>query len=254
MVQVNTVICGPSPGLLRLSMAAAAAAPPMWYDPIVATLTAGGAQGHLWLHDHGVSVAVGAPVAYWLSTDGEASWEQPGASSLCPLLQADGLAFDGIDDRQLAGASTDTLLAGSTWTFALGAPSAVASASRAYWATTDGSTSNRYNAVTNNDLGASAAGSGVSLFGAATASPPMGVWFSRSGATYVRRLGAVYSVGSWPSSPTGLQLLTLGARRAPSAGVFYSGKISWVLLTTRALNTTEMGDIASILAANGYPT
>lgn len=102
MVSIDSfVTCAGAPPGFRVRGPAAGGAPPApWWQPIADILTAGGAQGHLWLHDEGVSAAIGAPVDVWEAVNSGAVWEQPGASSLCPLRQSDGHAYDGTDDRQ----------------------------------------------------------------------------------------------------------------------------------------------------------
>lgn len=223
-----------------------------WYAPIVVTLTAGGATGYLWIKDVGISTAIGQPVAMWGDVTGTVAWEQPGASSLCPILQANGLAYDGIDDRHLASSSFDTILAGSSWAFGLGiAAFGGSSTSRVFWATTDGTVNNRYNAVQNGQLGAQG-GSSASLFTATAAPSGSALWYGRGGTNYTRRLGGTDVSGVWIGAPTNLALLTLGARRMPTAAVFFLGTISWAAVTNRTLSADDLDSISTTLSANGY--
>lgn len=225
---------------------------PQWYDPIVAVLTDGGATGYLWVKDLGITTAVGQPVSDWEDVTGAVAWSQPGASSLRPILQASGLVYDGIDDR-LNAAGFDSALAGSTWTMAVGMVAQV-SGSTVYWAITDNTTTNLYNPVTSTQRLSVIATTADNLFLSTTPAPPQSVWYTRNGTSYTRRLGATEASATSALSPAGLSVLTLGARRSPSAGVFLNGTIAWVAVTTRALNTTERANINSILAAQGYPT
>ena len=94
----------------RWGGAPSGSAAPAWWQPILDILTSGGATGYLWLQDEGIATPVGQGVAEWLDVTGAAVWEQPGASSLRPILQAGGLVFDGIDDRLNDASSLATLL------------------------------------------------------------------------------------------------------------------------------------------------
>ena len=224
---------------------------PQWYDPIVAILTDGGATGYLWVKDLGIATAIGQPVSDWEDVTGAAIWEQPGVSSLRPILQAGGLVFDGIDDRLNAGAGLAALFTGSTWTMAVGWSAITAGVSRVYWGITDGSTSNLINPVTStNRLGFVPA---ASLFASTAPSAASAAWYTRNGVNYTRRLNTLESTDTTAVYPVGLNNLTLGARRSPSASIFFQGTISWVILTSRALNTTERADISTLLSSNGYP-
>lgn len=225
---------------------------PQWYDPIVETLTSGGATGYLWLRETGIATAVGQHVQDWEDVTGAVAWSQPGVSSLRPILQAGGLVFDGIDDRMNA-AGFDSVLTGSTWTMAVGVTAAVLSNSTLFWSITDNTLSNYIQVATNRRQLVFVPA--ASLFSLNSVTAPVSVWFSRSGANYVRRVAAVEeSASSATAYPSELNTLTLGARRSPSVAAPMNGTVAWVAVTTRALNTAERASINTLLAANGYPT
>lgn len=237
-------------GALELLSGSAA---PAWYQPILDILTSGGATGYLWLKDEGIATPVGDPVAEWRDVTGAVSWEQPGASSLCPLLDDDGLFYDGIDDRHNASAGLVGIFAGSTWTIAVGVVDMVAGATRVYWGVTDGSTANLLNLITSTSRLSVIQGVSANIFTSSAPASTTSMWVTRDGSDYTRRLAGVENGGNTALYPIGLTLLTLGARRSPAASIFFQGKIAWVALSGRALNTTERADIATLLTTNGYP-
>ena len=226
---------------------------PAWWQPIVDILTSGGATGYLWIKDEGIATPVGQGVAEWLDVTGAAEWEQPGASSLRPILQAGGLVFDGIDDRMGDGSSLVTLLTGSAWSVGCGY-AAITPGTTVWWAATDGTTTNLYNPTTSNSrLSVFGGGGSDALFGVNVPAAPGSVWYGRNGTGWSRRLSGTETTAISARAPAGLNNLTLGARRSPSAGVFLTGTVAWFTITNRVLNSTERDAIATLLAANGYP-
>lgn len=225
---------------------------PEWWQPIVNTLNASGGTGYLWLHGEGIETAVGDPVAEWHDVTDAVEWVQPGASSIRPTRGAAAISFDGIDDRLNDGSSLVSLLTGSTWSVGCGYTS-ITPATSVWWAATDGSTTNLYNPTTSNArLSVFGGGGSDNLFGVNTPTAPGSVWYARDGSNWARRLSGTETTAINSRTPSGLNSLTLGARRSPSAGVFLTGAVSWFALTNRSLTSTERADIATLLAANGY--
>lgn len=225
--------------------------PTQWYDPIVAILTSGGATGYLWLHETGIAGAVGQPVAAWTDTSGAAIWEQPGVSSLRPILQASGLVFDGIDDRMNGAAGMASILAGSAWSMALGWSALSVGATRIFWSITDNATTARINPLTNTARLSFVPS--ASIFTISAPATSSSLWYTRNGTAYARRLAGMDETTTSGASPVGLNTLTLGARRTPGAGIFLPAIVAWVALTTRTLSSADMLAIEDILTANGYP-
>lgn len=221
-----------------------------WYDPIVAILTSGGATGYLWLHETGIADAVGQPVVAWADTSGAASWEQPGVSSLRPIRQPNGLVFDGIDDRMNGTAGMAAILAGTGWSMALGW-TGLSGASRIFWSITDNSTTARINPLT--DTARLSFVPSASIFTITAPATSSSLWYTRNGTAYARRLAGVDESVISLASPVGLNTITLGARRTPSAGIFLPATVAWVALTTRAVSSSDMLAIETLLATNGYP-
>lgn len=96
-------------GLLLGSPVSLAADP---FQPIVDIV--GPLGGYLWHHTRGIAVANEQPVETWLDVTNTVAWEQPGVSSLRPIRKAQGVLFDGLDDRMPArDASLLTILDGA---------------------------------------------------------------------------------------------------------------------------------------------
>lgn len=245
------------PSIFEIGRPGGGAAPvPNWYDPIVAILNSGGATGYLWIHETGISEAVGQPVSSWEDTSGAAVWEQPGASSLRPIRAADGLTFDGIDDRLNGPAEVTGWIAQASgpYTMGVGVVTTLSNATSVYWGATNGGTGSIVNYTTQNVLGRAG---GSTLFSTAvTDTGPLSSWVAvASGAANQakRRVSAAETLGTYGAQTAGIINSTLGARRTTSASLFMNGRLAWAIARNAALSSADMLAIEDILVANGYP-
>lgn len=227
---------------------------PPWYQPILDVLTAAGG-GYLWLHGFGVDEPLEQPVAEWLDVTGAVAWDQMGASSLRPTRKADGLLFDGVDDRLNGSADVTGWLARASgpYTMGVGSVTNLSNATSVFWAATSGSTASIVNLNTQQVLGRAG---GSTLFSAVTDTGPLSTWITVAGGganLTKRRLSAVEVLGSYGTQLAGIVNSTLGARRTTSPSLFLSGRVAWVIACPVALSSADMLAIENTLAANGYP-
>lgn len=228
---------------------------PAWWDPIVAILTSGGATGYLWLHEVGIPTSVGQPVEAWEDVTGTVTLDQPGASSLRPILQADSLAFDGIDDRLLGPAEVAALTAtpSGPWTIGAGGPTITISATRVLWCAGSPSTAS---VVELNARMSLVRGGGTTIFSVLDPPSPFSAWISISGGgtgEALRRVSGVEATATYGTQAAGIDRFTVGAERLTTTRNFFAGSMSWFIATNRGLSSVDMAVIEAILTANGYP-
>lgn len=229
---------------------------PPWYQPILDVLTAAGG-GYLWLHGFGIDEPLEQPVAEWLDVTGAVAWDQMGASSLRPTRKADGLLFDGVDDRLNGSADVTGWLARASgpYTMGVGSVTNLSNATTVFWAATSGSTTSIVNLNTQNVLGRAG---GSTLFSTPVVDTgPLSSWVTVAGSganLSKRRVSTAETLGAYGTQLAGIVNSTLGARRTTSPSLFLSGRLAWVVASPFALSSADMLAIETTLAANGYPT
>lgn len=224
---------------------------PAWWQPIADALNSSGNTGFLWLYDEGTGATTGQPVASWMDVTGTIAWAQAGASSIRPQLDVNGLVWDGIDDRMNGPSEVSVILSNLTWSVGIGVQSNLPSGTRFYWSITDNSVSNIAGLTT---LHRMAFAPSATIFTSASESGPLSIWTVRDDLGFDRRLSTAESTRAIAAYPVSLNTPTLGARRSPTSGLFFQGSISWVMMTTRKLTSSDMLAIETILNSNGYPT
>lgn len=250
--------CGPrcldGSSIFEIGRAGAGAPPPPapeWWEEATAILTPLG--GYLWVYSEGIAETVEQPVSSWLDVTGALAWDQSGASSLRPLLKADGILFDGVDDRLNGSATVAGWLARGTgpYTMGVGSLTNLSNTTSVFWAATSGSTSSIVNLNTQNVLGRAG---GSTLFSAVTDTGPLSTWITvaGSGANQTkRRVSTTETLGSYGTQLAGIVNATLGARRTTSPSLFLSGRIQWVIAAPVALSSADMLALETILSAQG---
>lgn len=261
-----------------VSARAFGAAPPVaggapWYTPITDEL---GVNGRLCVYNEQVTTATLSQVTAWADVRGIPVWTQPGASSLRPLLVADALLFDGVDDRLLADSHASLLAGAHTiligWSDVDNASTSVRSLLCAAntlstgtfrqvtinysFPATPNATRQRYY------LADSAGGTSVSLMdvsGLGVGKINMALRSAAPGGS--ARADQLTS----PLTPSGLVItrpsgvetytwLTLGARRVgatPSLAQFFTGKIRYIAIADSYLSDVQLGTIYATLFARG---
>lgn len=243
--------------------------PPPWYQPIVDLV--GG--GFVCVYTEGVETAdPGAQVTAWNDVRGTPVWLPSGATSTRPVLAANGITFDGVDDRIVADAFAALFNGAHTWLVGFDDPNDAVVATRtlggaATATTTSGvlgqnyvnysnpavpSTTRQRWLLSDNTSGVAPLLGDLSPLGAGPYDLAFRTAAPGGGAEVVRLLATPTSVSTATRTAGTLShaLLTLGARRygaAPVIGQYWQGRIRYAIMADSVLDNTALATIRTAL-------
>lgn len=259
-------------GLRHQSINAVGSLVAPWYQPITDII---GANGFLVSHEEGITEAVGQPVSAWRDVRGTTIFTQPGVSSLRPIRFANGLVFDGVDDRFIADAYADLLEGAHTIIIGFDDPDDVGTAARTVFAAANAASSGTRRQVSTNFslpsipnatrerhyLADGATAVSISLIAASAGAGPYNLVFRNAGLGGDARADTLTAplvqLGATVTRPAGVELytlLTLGARRigaGPTLTQVWQGRIRYVLCANFQLSDVELETVRATLSAKG---